>query len=432
MFAPASRGRLNLPAGAVWSLLALALVVRLLAVGAADGNRLGPDASDFNRHARSIAAGHGYPPSLEAAGGGPTAVRPPLYPYFLAGVYRATGNSVTAARVVQAVLGVAAVALLGVLAFQLFGRRAVLPALALGAVYPPLVLSASSLLTESIFAPLELGTLVAAMRYRDSPHPYRWALIAGALCGLAALSRQNGALLLIGVVPAILTSPGQPRELVRRLTPVAAMLLAFAACLIPWTIRNLEKFHAFRPVGDQTGLQLAGVMNDVARRDTRFPAAWRPPPLIPMYADLFRRTDLNELQLDRQLRTRAVEYLRHHPSYLLTVAYWNTRRILHLSGQRYERLAAQDFNYDFSLHEVGRFGFYAAAVLAILGAFTASARRAPLWFWLTPAAFFLSAVFSAGLIRYRAPVDPFLLLLGALAVSSAATRLARRADTRPA
>jgi hypothetical protein len=59
----------------------LALAGRVLWVLYTDDYAPTGDAADYDHHARSITAGHGYPPSLV---GGPAAHRPPAYPYFLA------------------------------------------------------------------------------------------------------------------------------------------------------------------------------------------------------------------------------------------------------------------------------------------------------------------------------------------------------------
>jgi hypothetical protein len=55
--------------------------------------------------------------------------------------------------------------------------------------------------------------------------------------------------------------------------------------------------------------------------------------------------------------------------------------------------------------------------LALAGAVGGAARRAPRWFWLTPVLLFASVVFIVGETRMRAPVDAFVVLLAALAVT---------------
>ena len=71
----------------------------------------------------------------------------------------------------------------------------------------------------------------------------------------------------------------------------------------------------------------------------------------------------------------------------------------------------------------GVYCFWVFAVLAIAGAFTSAARRAPWYVWAFPALMYLSVVFLVvETPRYRSPIDPFVILLAALAVSAAGRR----------
>src|ERR671910_3454957 len=99
-------------------LLALALVVRLGYVAATPGYEAVNDAHNYDVHARSIAAGHGFA-RIGSGPSGETAFRPPGYPYFLAGVYALSGveqattpTRMLAGRVANAVVGTVIVALI--------------------------------------------------------------------------------------------------------------------------------------------------------------------------------------------------------------------------------------------------------------------------------------------------------------------------------
>ena len=112
-------------------------------------------------------------------------------------------------RIANAIVGTLIVALLGVIAAQLLGRRVALVAMALGAVYVPLVLVGGSLMSETLFAALLLGALAAAIRGAGAGHRCRWALLAGVLGGLTILTRANGAVLLLPLALAVWD--GRPR-----------------------------------------------------------------------------------------------------------------------------------------------------------------------------------------------------------------------------
>ena len=70
-------------------------------------------------------------------------------------------------------------------------------------------------------------------------------------------------------------------------------------------------------------------------------------------------------------------------------------------------------------------GFYPLALLALAGAFTRRARMAPRFVWLVPVLLW-GIVFVGGFLRYRTPVDAFLVLLGAAALAAAADRVRSR------
>src|SRR4051794_41979770 len=103
------RGRLPL------LVLAMALVVRVAQIAATRHWAPVADPADYIRHAVSIAGGHGMADSF-LPGGGPSALRPPAYPYFLGGVFALTGDSFTAGRPAPARLGAGAVLPCGVCA----------------------------------------------------------------------------------------------------------------------------------------------------------------------------------------------------------------------------------------------------------------------------------------------------------------------------
>jgi hypothetical protein len=68
--------------------------------------------------------------------------------------------------------------------------------------------------------------------------------------------------------------------------------------------------------------------------------------------------------------------------------------------------------------DAAAYAFYALALLALAGALTPAARRAPAWLWLAPVLLFATIIFAGSAIRYRAPIEPFLALLAALALTA--------------
>ncbi len=417
---------------AVVLVLGLALLVRVAYMDATPGYTLVHDARDYNGHAQSIAQGEGYSDTL--AFGRPSAFRPPGYTYFLGGVYQLAGverapaeERVKAARIAGAIVGTAGVALIGVLAAQLWGAWIAVLAMALAAVYLPLVLVTEAVMSESLFVVFMLGSLCAVIAHRRSKRMLPWALLSGLLAGAAILTRANALVLLL---PLALAAWNVPRWSLRALAPPVALVLVALLTLVPWTIRNERKLHAFVPVSTQFGSALAGTYNDMARTDRENPASWRTVRDVPEYADLMAHIGQTpEAVLEKRLRARALRYVREHPAYVATVAWWATRRTFDLAGRDWWRHTASTISVDSAWADRGVVCFWLFALLAFAGALTRRAREAPWYVWAFPALMFLSVVFIVvETPRYRTPLDPFIVILAALAVAAGVDRV--RARTR--
>ena len=364
-----------------------------------------------------------------AAGGGPTAIRPPGYPVLLAGVLGVSGGSLTAGRVASAVLGTVAVALLGLIARQLWDTRTALASLALGALTPPLLAVATTLVSENLSLALLLGAVASVLAHRRSHHQLRWAASAGVLIGLATLTRSNAAIVVVPLTAGLFLRV--PRLRFRDLAPALALVGAAVVAIAPWTIRNVIVLDAFVPVSTQASYTLAGSYNEAGRTDTRFPYAWRPANLSPEYAQVLRREEMNEVELGRELGAAVREHLGGHPESPLAVAFWNSVRLLHLHQLEYSIASARSIGVRRWPATAAILGFYPLALLALAGAFTRRARAAPRFLWAIPVLLW-AVVFVGGFLRYRTPVDAFLVLLAAAALAAGLDRLDARRVVRGA
>jgi 4-amino-4-deoxy-L-arabinose transferase-like glycosyltransferase len=418
-----------------WALVVLALAARVAVVLATPDYVPIHDDHDYERIARSVAHGHGYPADhIKLAAGGvrvaPGTYRPPGWPYALGGIFAVFGHDVTAARLVLAVLGAGVVALLGLVARQLFGPRVSLWVTGLAALYMPLILVGSSLISETLFLTFALSALAAALAYRRAPDRWRLLVLAGLFAGLASLTRINGFLLLPGL--GLLVWTARPRFSRRALARPAVLVLFALLAISPWTIRNAVETGAFIPVSTESGETLAGTYNDVSRRDRDNPAAWG---LVKdtEYAPI-RHLGLDGVQMDSRLRAKALQYIVDHPTYPAMVAWWNARRLLDLAGKRRWRFEARTIDVHRDWADAGVIVFWVVTFLALVGIALRPARRvlarAPGAVWLIPALLVLSALFVIGETpRFRAPVDPFILLAaGAAAATLTGGRRGRGAE----
>jgi hypothetical protein len=406
---------------ALTGIVLVALALRIVVAVGVSPDRLTGDPAFYDAVGVSLAAGRGWP----RPAGRPTALHPPAWPYVLGATYAVAGPGAharwRAARVVNSLFGAAAVALIGLIAAAVWSPVVGLVSAGLAAVYPPAIALGATLYSEPLFVALALGALLAVLRHRRAPQRRRWVLLAGVLTGLAVLSRANGVILLAPFALAVGTR--------RSLRAPAALVAVAVLTVAPWTVRNAVVLHAVVPVSTNLGKTLAGTYNPVAQRH-RFrwitgrllPASYRPALAEP--AEPARSSALTRL---------ALGYIRRHPLAVAKAGVWNTARLAELDPAGRSILAG-----GLGSRRLARFsiaGFAAMAALAAAGAFTRRARATPAFFWLVPGLLWLTTVVTAAQFsRFRAPLDPFLVMLAALALTAAAERLSRRraASARPA
>lgn len=412
-------------------ILALALGARIAAIAASSDFRPIFDAADFDRHAASIAAGNGYPPP-QLGLHGPTAFRPPLYPIALAVVHK-LGGGWTAGRVLGALLGTLTVALVFLVAQRLWDGRVALVAALIAAVFPPLVVLSASLLSEQLFLPLVLASLLAVLVYRERGG-LRWAIAAGVLCGLAILARTSGAPYVLALAAGAWAA--RPRFRRAALVPPLVVVLATALTVAPWVIRNAAVFHRFAGLGTGAGYALAGTYNAESRARGDHPGEPFSPNVLRTFRDVFAQRDLDEDQFTGKLNDRATHYIEDHPGYVVETVAWNVLRVFEV-----ERRGS--FRTNFATQEVQALGverlgspiaflgsLYVVLTLALVGLAAQlgllPSRRAPPFVWWVPVLLLLPALAIYGLPRYRAPVDLFLVMLAAVALVALRDRSRRR------
>ena len=158
----------------------------------------------------------------------------PLYPLLTAGAFRLFGESMTSAKLVPLMFGVAVPALVYLLGWMLTGnRRTALLAGLMAAVHPTLV-------TWSLRIETEIGTiaLVTAFFVLLPRRGLRASAGLGIVTGLAFLMKYQSILLLAALLVHhwIVRPPG------RRLRDLAIAGLAFGVTIAPWLLRNLHVF----------------------------------------------------------------------------------------------------------------------------------------------------------------------------------------------
>ena len=415
-------------------ILAIALVARVAVVLLSPDYRPLFDAADYVRHAVSIGNGDGFPDSVLTPVESPSAFRPPFYPYLLGGIYAVFGEVETAGRLAGALLGVLAVWLVYLIARHVWGERTALVAAGVAAVFPGLFLLNQALISEPLFVVAELAAVLFALRSRSAGGDLRWAAAAGLCCGLAALTRSNGILLVLPIAIGVWVL--RPRFTPRALAAPALAVAVAVLTVVPWAVRNTIVFDHLTSFNVQSGFALAGTYNEDAYDEDGYRAVWIPPRYTERYRPLYERTDLDEAELDSELRHEAVEYAFDNPRYAVEATALNALRMFELADEHPIGVAANRAQLAQSKAEarVDRIAMYALILVALAGVVLMARmppdRRLPLWVWAVPLLCIVVVFPVIGSTRYRTVTYPFLALAAAPALVAAADRLRER--RRPA
>ena len=174
---------------------------------------------------------------------------PPLYVYFLAAI-RAAAQSFTAARVVQIVLGTAAVGLIYATARGWFGTRAAWLAAILAALTGLFTFHEALLLPSALdpfLTAAALASLARALASRPSPDgrvwrwvpgPSTWFVVSGVAFGVQALNRPD-VLIPAAAMAGLLVCRAMLRNGWRAGGSELFMAAGLALTLAPITIRNV-------------------------------------------------------------------------------------------------------------------------------------------------------------------------------------------------
>jgi len=188
---------------------------------------------------------------------------PPGYPIFLATVFKVSGDSDTAIKLLQTAADSLAVVLIFFLALQFFPFTASVAGAAFVAFSPQLSMHSQSLLPESLSVlPIIAAMLCVAIFLKKEN---LWLMVvAGLLIGLSCWLRSTSLFFapFMGVIIVVMRGR-------KCLLPVGTMLAAMIVTIAPITTRNFVVFHEFIPLSLGSGVTLLGGIADYDK-DRRF------------------------------------------------------------------------------------------------------------------------------------------------------------------
>jgi Tfp pilus assembly protein PilF len=366
---------------------------------------IGPDVAEYDTWAKRLLVGAGTAPGV--------AFHAPLYPHFLAALYRHFGRVLPTIRNAQLFVDLLSLSLVWIAVRRLWRRRVACFAGLIWAGYLPLIYYSAELYAEV----LVVFFLSAAF--------FLWSFLAGArrlrpplfaavgLClGLAAISHPLSLLFGLAVVGLgpwlVLETP------TRRQYLVASACLGFGLLvpIVPVSWNQSRQADAFVLVQDRSGFNLYLGNNPGADGTPYLPPG-------PEYQKLLAWPESEGVEgvgaTQRFYRRQALRFAFSHPVQELSLLIqkflwtWNAQEIP--SGADLPELQLLTH---FMRLPLPRFGWIAP--LAILG-FWLRRRDRRTWIWLLlPAAYTVALTIFVTSGRYRLPMVPALIVLAALAL----------------
>jgi len=339
--------------------------------------------------------------------------RAPLYPFFLALLYKLFSVNLFLVRLAQAVLGSLTCVLLYQLGSRIFDRQSGLYAGLLVAVYPLFVYFDCELLIPVLLVFLVLGGFIFLYLAQSKPV---FGLFAGFCFGLAAIARPN-VLLFVAVLSVWFVFRYRRRWWQRALPFYLVVVLP----IVPVTVRNYVKSRSFVPIAWQAGTNFYIGNNEYSDGTTAIVPGtrgswWGGYNDVKRIAEMESGRSLKGTEVDRFWLKKGLEFWQRKPGQAIKL----TLRKIYLWFAGYEVSNNRDL-YFFKRYTflnlllfstpVLKFPFGVVLPLALVGIYLTRRR----WQNLLPVYLFFG-VYALSFIpffvtaRYRLPVVPFYLL----------------------
>lgn len=354
-----------------------------------------------------------------------TVYRPPLWPWLIAGISLIFGRADIYDRLFLCCLGAGTCVLIYLFARDLFSKRIALIAGLLACIYPALFLYDGWLYTESLFTFLLTAICYCVLRIqRDAGQRRRLWLLCAVLLALLSLTRPNGIIILALVVLWTIVLTWRKLLRTRACSGIVLTSLIVLLLIAPWTIRNYLVSHSFVLVATGDGTVLLGAYNDQALTDPNNLGTWINPlktnsqnkQLLQPFP-LYTCTATCEVAREDVSKIAAEQWIKSHLSSLPALLGYHLRNFwtsyTREADLPMERFPAQPSSQ--IVHSLSITMPYAIFLLAALGLIVTLKRfwRELLFVYLVILTTLGEALVYYGSSRFRAPIEPLLILLAA-------------------
>ena len=401
----------------------VALAIRFIVMGFLYDEQLDPARDhwpfgyEVGRLARSIATGHGFSsPLFEETG--PSAWMTPVYPYFVAGVFRVFGIYTKASAFVllssQALISALTCIPVFFVANKLFGRAVARWSGWAWVLFPYAVYFPEERIWGTWLSTLQMSVLFLITLYLEkSDRLWHW-IGFGLLWAFSALTDP----IVLSAWPFLAGWAAYClyRQKRRWMLPLAVSALALIVGVSPWFVRNYVTFGRFIPFRDGLGLELA-----IGNTEDSY--HWRPRDVGPWHNDAEWQAfkDLGELGYMEKEKKLALDYIRSHPRWFVVET---GRRFIYIWTGYWS--FSKQYLAEEPLDPPNVFFCTLLTVLALVGLRRVWKEDAPRGVFLAAVLLFFCSVYYVTHVEvyFRRQIDPILMVLAVYGVASREKRVA--------
>jgi 4-amino-4-deoxy-L-arabinose transferase-like glycosyltransferase len=397
----------------------VALAVRVLVIFAFHTYRFPPWQQHFTfgyemgRIGQSIAQGKGFGniySNIYHGSTGPTSWEPPLYPYLVGGVFRIFGIYTPLSAIVlltiNSVFSAVTCVPIFLISRRCFGEKVAVASAWTWALYPWVIYWCTTWVWETSLSTLLLATLFWLGLTMEERQGLKSWIQFGLLWGAAALS--NTSLVSFLPVSGLWAAYGCTKRNKRWLVGAVIASLIFLGCLAPWQVRNYRTFGRFIFVNGDFGAVLR-MGNGPGANGTWMDELM--PSRNPIEFDKF--SHMGEVAYTAGQGRQAMQFIRANPGRFVVLC---MKRFLYYWGGNPRSSLLQKA-------ALKNLFVITTSLLCFCGLGLALRKRAPgawLFFWLLlfyPVVYYI----TISNIRYRQPLEPFMVILSVFLIEQAAS-----------
>lgn len=387
-----------------------AFLIRLVYIFSLDDRWYFYDTVHYDKAARSIVAGEGFGKGYRFSENVEFQQEyslPPVYPVFLAGIYYIFGPHLFVVRVIQSIIGSFLCLMIFYIAREIFNEKVAIVASLISISYPMFIFISGLLYVEVIFTLLIALTIWSLLKYFNH-RKLGYLLLGGLFLGLATLARP----IFFAFYPFLglwfIVSLDQ--SLRSKINAAVVVYFMAVLTLLPWTVRNYTIFGKITPVSASFGWYLSNVEKRVERASTSRNLETNHSHHLNVPANrLNNPTQVANDEFLGRVMSKVYHLVMDDPEGFFKHYF---KEFVHFWTLYPDRVETENELTNWLAKLVGILTFGPVLVFFLIGAYYSIShwQKASLIF-LTVISFALGYSFFLTRVRYRIPIEPYMIIL---------------------